>query len=259
MRSVAKPLIAALAIVASSAPAHADAFKPSKKDQVDLGQRAAKQVRSEEKLVSDRDVRVIKLREIAERLLIASAPAKPEPWKFSFNLIDRPKELNAFAFPGGPIYFYTGLFDKFTTEDQIAGVLAHEITHVQREHWAYAYADQQKRALGLAVLLTILDANKTLADVASIGNEVIYTTKYSRKHETESDDKGFAMMVKAGFNPQGMVDSFKVLKAGSKGGKVPEWISTHPDLDKRVKALEDRISKSSKTYPAQMPLPWKVQ
>lgn len=233
----------------------ADAFKPSKTDQVKLGKRAAADIEKKQKIVVATDVRVAKLREIANRILQANPDAKPEPWEFSFNLIEN-KQVNAFALPGGPIYFYTGLFDKYKTEDQIAGVLAHEIMHVKREHWAYAYADQQKRALGLGILLILLDAGKTATDLASISNDLLLTLPYIRKHETESDDRGFDAMVKAGFNPNGMVDSFKVLMENTKGGKSPEFLSTHPDTAKRIKRLEDKVGKLTQTFAPQKPVPW---
>lgn len=247
--------VLALGSVGASA-AHADAFKPSKKDQLSLGKRAAAQIRKEEKMVPDTDARVKLMREVAAKLLAADPTPKPEPWEHSFDLIDRPKELNAFALPGGPIFFYSGLMDKFTTEDQLAGVLAHEIMHVRKEHWAYAYADSQKRALGLAIVFSIFDVGRTAADLASISNELLVTTKFSRRHESEADDMGYSMMVKAGYNPQGMADAFRILKASSKGGKIPEWASTHPDIDRRIKAIEARIVKSQRSFPTQRPTPW---
>lgn len=234
----------------------ADAFKPSKKDQVSLGKRAATEVRKQEKIVPESDQRVQMMRSVAAKLFAADPTPKGDPWEFSFDMIDK-KELNAFAFPGGPIFFFAGLVDKFETEDQLAGVLAHEITHVRKEHWAYAYADQQKRAAGLSLLLILIRANRTVSDLASISNDLLLTLPFSRKHETESDDRGFEMMIKAGYNPQGMVDSFTVLKGGGKSQKGMEWLSTHPDIDKRIARLNDKISKSSTRYPAQKKLPWK--
>jgi predicted Zn-dependent protease len=256
MRRVATFLALSVAMAGiPAAQAHADAFKPSKKQQVDLGTRAARQVRQEEKILPDNDRRVRMMREVASRLLATWPERSKEPWKFSFDVIES-KELNAFAFPGGPIFFYTGLLDKFETEDELAGVLAHEITHVRKEHWAYAYADAQKRSLGLAVVLSLLNANRTVSDLASITNDVLLSTKFSRKAENESDEMGYVMMVKAGYNPQGMADAFRILKKSSRGGGAPEWASTHPDIDRRIQAIENRISKSGANYPAQRPLPW---
>lgn len=245
----------AAALLVAPASAHADAFKPSKKDQVSLGKRAAADIEKKQKIVSQNDPRVILMRQIADKILAANPIAAKDPWEFKFNLIED-KQLNAFALPGGPIYFYTGLFDKFTTIDQIAGVLSHEMTHVRKEHWAYAYADQQKRQLGLTALLILLKAGRTAADIASISNDLLVTLPYMRKHESEADNLGYEAMVKAGYNPQGMADAFKILIANSKGGKTPEFVSTHPDTAKRVQSIEKKVANAPGPFPPQVNTPW---
>lgn len=254
MRPIAFCFAAAL-VGASAAPASADAFKPSKKDQLTLGRRAAAQIRRENRLLPDSDPKVQKLREIGRRLLAANPPAKGDPWEFTFDIVVN-KEMNAFALPGGPIFFHSALFDKFQTEDQIAGVLAHEITHVTREHWAYAYADMQKRQLGLSLLLIFTKASKTAGDVLGIANDLIVTLPYMRKHETEADDRGFDTMILAEYNPSGMVDAFKTLVAGRTGSRPPEFLSTHPDTAKRIKRLEEKVAKTGRTFGPQRTVPW---
>lgn len=228
-------------------------FKPSKADQVKLGQRAAADISKKEKVLPDSDWRVRKLREVAGKILSTNPDGSKEPWKYSFDVINN-KDVNAFALPGGPVFFYTGLFDKFKTEDQLAAVLSHELTHVRKEHWARAYADQQKRALGLSVILMLLRANRTVTDLASISNELLVSLPYARRDETEADMVGFDMMVKAGYNPEGMAQVFQILRDSAKGGKPPEFLSTHPDDKNRINRIEDKIKKSGKTYPASTPL-----
>lgn len=249
-------LAAGLAISGLSiAPAWAaDPFKPGKGDQVKLGQRAAQEVREKEKVLPATDERVKTLRRIASRLLAVIDDGK-DPWQYSFDVIDN-KQVNAFALPGGPTFFFTGLLDRLSTEDQLAGVLAHELTHVRREHWAYAYRDSQQRALGLNLLLIFTKANNNVAGLASIANDVMFTLRFSRDHEKQADDQGLDMMVKAGFNPQGIKEVFEILGKASGGGKPPEFLSTHPDDKNRVKRLDDQIKKLNRTFPAQKPLPW---
>ncbi len=240
-----------------SAPflANADSLKPSKKDQLTLGKRAAAEIRKKEKIVSGSDPKVLKLREIARKLLDANPLTKDEPWEFSFDIVSD-KTLNAFALPGGPVFFHSALFDKFQTEDQIAGVLAHEITHIRKEHWASSYADRMKRSLGITIVLILLKANRTATDIASISNDLLVTLPFSRKHESESDERGLEAMVKADYNPQGMADAFKILVGGRKGSKPPEFLSTHPDMDKRIKRIEENIAKQNRNYGSQVALPW---
>ncbi len=242
--------------LALTAHAPADMFKPSAVEQVKLGKRVAADIRKKEKVLPATDERVLMVRRVAASLMATFADEKPpKPWEFAFDVIDS-KEMNAFALPGGPTFFYSALLAKFKTEDQLAAVMAHELTHTRKEHWAYAYADQQKRALGLSILLILVRANRTTADLASIANDVVISLPHSRRQETESDDIGYEMMVKAGYNPQGMSDVFKILREASKGGKPPEFLSTHPDDKNRIKRIDDRIVKQNKTYAAQKPLPW---
>jgi predicted Zn-dependent protease len=228
-------------------------FKPSKADQVKLGLRAASEIRRKERVLPGSDPRVEKVREVAARLLAANPDGKNEPWNYSFDVISN-KQINAFALPGGPVFFYTGLLDRFRTEDQLAAVLAHELVHVRREHWAYAYADQQKRSLGLSVLLLLFRANRTVTDIASISNELLLTLPYARGHETQADDAGFEMMVRAGYNPQGMADVFKMLRQSSSGGKPPEFLSTHPDDRGRINRIEEKVRRSERNFRPQVPL-----
>jgi predicted Zn-dependent protease len=242
-------------MIASATPATAaDIFKPGKGDQVKLGQRAAAEVRKKERVLPSTDERVRTLRRVGSRLLAVMDDGK-DPWQYSFDVIDN-KQVNAFALPGGPTFFFTGLLDRLSTEDQLAGVLAHELTHVRREHWAYAYRDQQQRAIGLNLLLIFTRANSTVGGLASIANDVLFNLPFSRKHETESDNQGMDIMIKAGFNPNGIKEVFEILSKASGGGKPPEFLSTHPNDKNRVKALDDRIKKLNRSFAPQTPLPW---
>lgn len=235
--------------------AHADAFKPGKADQVKLGQQAALEIRKKEKILPGSDIRVQTLRRIGQKLL-AQVDDSKEPWRYSFDVVDS-KEINAFALPGGPVFFYTGLLNKMESEDEIAGVLAHELTHVRREHWAYAYADDQKRNLLLAGILMLGRVGKTAGDLLSIGNDVLLGLPFSRKHESEADSHGFDMMTSAGYNPQGMVDVFTFLSKSNKG-KPPEFLSTHPDDGKRIGRMKEMIAAQNRTYKPEIPVKWET-
>jgi predicted Zn-dependent protease len=247
MRSL--PLLIGLAI---AAPAPADMFKPSVSDQLKLGERAAKDIRKKEKVLGDSDWRTQLIRRIGSELVKAINDPK-EPWRYTFDVIQS-KELNAFALPGGPTFFYTGLIDKMKTEDEVAGVMAHELTHVRKEHWAKAYADSQKRNLGLLVLLSLARAGNTAFDIASVGNELLFSLPFSRKNETDADNGAIDLVVKAGYNPIGLADTFRMFDQEKKGGKPPEILATHPPDPKRIKNIEDKVAKLNRTFPAQRPL-----
>lgn len=242
-----------IASLAGASAVNADPFKPGKGDQVKLGQRAAAEVRQKERVLPASDERVRTLRRVASRLLAVMDDGK-DPWQYSFDVIEN-KQVNAFALPGGPTFFFTGLLDRLATEDQLAGVLAHELTHVRREHWAYGYRDQQQRALGINLLLIFTRAGRTAGGIASIANDLVFNLPFARKHETQADDQGMDIMVKAGFNPQGIKEVFEILSKSS-GGKPPEFLSSHPNDKNRITRIEGRIQKLNRTFPAQKPLPW---
>lgn len=236
------------------APVHADALKPSKADQVKLGKKAAEDIRKKAKIVSPYDERVRLLRRVGNRL-VSEMDLRNEPWQFSFDMIED-KSINAFALPGGPIFFNSGLVDRVTSEDELAAVLAHEITHVRREHWAYAYADQQKRQLGLTALLLIFRPSRTVTDLLSISNDVLLSLPYSRRHELESDDQGLDLMMQAGYNPMAMADVFEMMNRESKGGKAPEFLSTHPSESNRIGKIRNKVNAMNRNFPSERPLPW---
>lgn len=242
-------LIAAAALTPGIATA--DPFRPSMNDQVKLGREAAAQVRKEERVLPATDPRVIEVRRIAQRVMraIPADRLRGKPFQFTFDVIES-KELNAFALPGGPIFLYSGLLDKMTTEDQIAGVLAHEIVHILNQHWASQYADNMKRQFGLAILLGVMDAPNIVWDLASIG-DAVFSLGYSRRHETEADNVGYDFMTAAGFNPQGMVGLFEIILKEGGRDNAPEWIKTHPDTTRRIENLKRRISQERRTFPAE--------
>jgi predicted Zn-dependent protease len=252
IRKAALPLVAMLAI-GLSVPASAQFGKPSKQQQVKLGQQAATELRSKEKTLPSYDERVKTLRRVANRLLSTVDDGK-QPWEYSFDVIQS-KDVNAFALPGGPTFFYTGLMDKLMTEDELAGVLAHELTHVRKEHWAYQYRDQQQKGLLVDLGLILFHANRSTADLASIGLDVLVNLPYSRKHETEADDGGYEMMTRAGYNPEGLADVFRLLKS-LPGSKPPPFLSDHPADNSRIQRIEDKIKKDAHHYPPQIPLSW---
>ena len=198
------------------------------------------------------DPRVKLLRKVARRIL-STFDDKDAPWEYSFDVIDS-KEINAFALPGGATFFYTGLLDRLKTEDELAGVLGHELTHVRKQHWAIAYADGQKRNLGISIVLLAVRANSNLSSLAGISDDLMFELPFSRHHESEADDGGFDACINCGYNPQGLADTFIMLREAIKDGTPPEFMSDHPDDKNRIKRIEEKIKATGVTYPAQVPI-----
>lgn len=243
---------------------NAQMFKPSKADQIKAGKEYAIKIRKENKVLPDSDPRVKLLRQIGQRYLNARTPdeIKKEPWEFTFDVIDS-KEVNAFAIPGGPVFFFTGLIDKLTKVDEIAGIMGHELTHVRREHWASAVNSQQEKGLGILLLGTIFGASKKTMDIATVINEFGFNLSASRGQEKEADQYGFDFDLKAGYNPEGMISVFEMFRKMKGSGGNVEFLSTHPDDKNRIVALTKKIEDYKKkglitTLPAQIPLPFET-
>ena len=239
-------------VLASSVAYSADAFRPSPEQQVKLGKKVAAELRKQEHVLPASDPRVKTLRRIAQKIL-ATFDEKDAIWEYSFDVIDS-KEVNAFALPGGSTFFFTGLMDRLKSEEELAGVLGHELTHVRKQHWAYAYADSEKRNIGLSVLLMAARANSNISNLAGLTNEVVFDLPFSRKNETEADDGGFDASAAAGYNPQGLVDTFQMLREVIKDGSPPEFFSDHPDDKNRIKRIQEKIAATGLTYPKEIPL-----
>src|SRR5579885_198028 len=237
------PLLAAFVLVTPAALAHGDAFKPSKAEQVKLGMQAADQIRRQQHVLPDSDPRVKLVRRIGQRLL-ATVNTGKDPWKFSFDVIQS-KDVNAFALPGGPTFIYTGLLDKLETEDELAGVMGHEMTHVLKEHWAQQYASTQKRELGIGILLSVFHANSAFQNLGNIV-DVVEATKYSRSEESQADMGGFEKCSAAGWNPEGMADVFRMFEKEKTSGEQIAFLSDHPSDKSRVDRIEQMIRDSHK-------------
>ncbi|NJX14532.1 M48 family metalloprotease [Tamlana crocina] len=170
--------------------------------------------------------------------LVNNSIARETPYRYEFHLLNDPNTINAFALPGGQIFITYALFSQLENEDQLAGVLGHEIGHVLGRHSAERIAESEYWQ-GLTT------AGAVGADmgglVGSIGQNTLLTN--GRDDELESDDLGVKFMIKAGYNPQEMIGVMKILKAAAGPNRVPEFQSTHPDPDNRIEKIQNAIEK----------------
>jgi len=174
--------------------------------------------------------------------LVQSTEAGSSPYKFEFHLLADANTVNAFALPGGQIFITYALLSRLKSEDQLAGILGHEIGHVINRHSAEHIA-KQELTQGLIQATDIASGDPGMIS-RFVGNMV--NMKYGRDDELESDDYGVKYMVQAGYKPEAMIDVMRILKEASGGGNQPEFMSTHPSADNRIEKLKDVIAKYKK-------------
>ena len=170
--------------------------------------------------------------------LVTSSLAKDTPYQYEFHLLADNETINAFALPGGQIFITQALFSKLTSEDQLAGILGHEIGHVLGRHSAERIAETE-------FWQTISQGASVGADagelVAGIGQNVLLGN--GRDDELESDELGVKFMMDAGYDPYKMIEVMKILKAAAGPNRLPEFKSTHPDPDNRIEKIKEAIEK----------------
>lgn len=190
-------------------------------------------------------------RRIVER---SDASHSPYADSFRFHLLRDPETINAFALPGGQIFITEGLLARLHSEAQLAGVLGHESGHVIHRHAAEQMAQGQLGALlGAAAGVAADDGSgqggRTQA-VAAMVNQVVQL-RYSRKDESEADRYGVDAMAEAGYDPHAMLEVLEILKNASQGSRPPEFLSSHPLPETRIRELEDYLK--SRGAPAAEP------
>jgi len=170
--------------------------------------------------------------------LIKSSMARETPYQYEFHLLADPNTINAFALPGGQIFITYALFSKLDNEDQLAGILGHEIGHVLGKHSAERIAESdfwRTASMGATVGADMGGL------VSGIGQNTLL--KNGRDDELESDDLGVRFMVRAGYNPEEMIGVMQILKAAAGPNRVPEFQSSHPDPDNRIEKIRESIEK----------------
>ncbi len=225
--------------------------KPGIPQQIRLGQRVAEEIRRKEKILPPSDPRVLALQRVATRIL--GTIHDNESWAFTFDVIDSP-QINAFSLPGGPTFFYTGLMDKLKTEDELAGVLGHELTHVRLQHWAIQFAASQRRQLLINLGLIVAHANWDVGQMAGLADDLIFGLPFSRSEEAEADAGGEKLVTQAGYNPNGMISVFELFSKLMGAEERPSFLSDHPSDQTRIDKLLALISTEPQPLPVQIPV-----
>lgn len=222
-----------------------NALMPDISEDVKMGQQTASEINgkpSEYPILPERGNEQVYsyVRGITSKILNSGnvTHAKDFPWEV--KIINDPKTLNAFCTPGGYIYVYTGLIKYLDTEDQLAGVMGHEIAHADKRHSMrqlyQSYGVQIIAAIGAGVATQgkSESTQKTAMTAAQLASAVV-GLRFSREHETEADNMSVNYLCGTEYNPAGAAGFFK--KIGN-ANTPPEFLSTHPNPTNRVQNIE---------------------
>ena len=178
------------------------------------------------------------VKSIGQRL-VQNSIASSAPYQFRFYLLADSETVNAFALPGGPIFITYALYSRLENEDQLAGVLAHEIGHVIGRHSAEQMAKQGFTNTVLTGVAVGSESPEATQAAAVIGNLV--NMKYGRGDELESDNLGVKIMLDSNYDPEALIGVMKILKQASGPNRLPEFQSTHPDPENRIEKIREAI------------------
>jgi predicted Zn-dependent protease len=175
--------------------------------------------------------------------IVNKSVAHTTPWQFEYSVLADQQTVNAFALPGGQIFITEALLSQLTTEDEVAGVLAHETVHVLARHSAQQIASSDLTN-GLIGAVSVASGDASTAQTAAMIGQLI-GLRYSRDDETQADTLGVCLMLAAGYDPQGMVDVMHVLQNASGGSSQPEFLETHPNPANRIVQIQNAIQNAS--------------
>lgn len=239
MRRVTLGMMTAVVLAAQLAAAQTVVTPPKNKyapkDDVQLGREAAAQVEQQLPILHDDNVTSY-VQGIGERLVRAiPANLQHAEFQYSFKVVNV-REINAFALPGGPMYVNRGMMDAAKTEGEIAGVMAHELSHVALRHGTAQQTAATPYAIG-TIAGQILGAivggkgGNVISQGTQFGVGALFL-RFPREYEKQADLMGAQIMARAGYDPREMANMFKTIEAqGGAGG--PQWLSDHPNPGNR--------------------------
>ncbi len=213
----------------------------STEQEIALGKEAALQVTESIGRYPDEKVQAY-VAEVGTRM--AAKSERPNvPW--SFTVLDDPT-VNAFALPGGPVFVTRGILTHLNSEAELASVVGHEIGHITARHSVQDLSKAQLAQVGLGIGSIVSEDVRQLAQVAGTGLQLLFL-RFSRDHERQADELGFKYMTAQGYDPREMAHVFTTLDRSSKQqgpgqGKLPEWLSTHPDPGNRAEKAAQRAA-----------------
>lgn len=214
-----------------------------------MGAQTFEQMKADEKI--SKDPAINRYVQCVANALLKVTPAEYQQQAWEVVVFDS-DQVNAFALPGGKIGVYTGLLKVAETPAQLAAVVGHEIGHVMAGHSNERLSTNQFLQVGLALADAGSKAygvqyQQELMAALGVGAQVGVALPFSRTHETEADVIGLTLMAKAGFNPEESVALWRNMAAAS-GGSGPQFLSSHPIPETRIRTLQERMPEASAAF-----------
>jgi len=194
-----------------------------------------------------------RLKTIANRLIPQTAVFRDDThsWNWGLQLIDSPL-VNATCAPGGRITFYSGIINKLNlTDDEIAAIMGHEIAHAVREHGRERVSQAMAQNVIANVALAATGAGSAQSiDAANQIMQYVLVLPNSRQNETEADAIGLEIAARGGYDPRAAITLWEKMSKESKGKNPPEFLSTHPSNENRIKELAALMPRVMPLYEA---------
>ena len=222
----------------------------SARDEDVLGHQAASEIQAHQKFVEDPAI-VRRVVEVAHTVFLRASKDRPDV-TFTIHIIDD-KEVNAFSIPGGFVYVNSGLLDKIGTDDDaLACVIAHEAAHIVRHHVAKQIRDQEGKGL-LVNVAAVLTKSNTVGQVADTIAQ-LQSLHFSREDEYEADRFGLRYAYGAGYDPAGMIRTFKILEKVEHDSGVHgiAYVQDHPITRNRILRAEEQLRELRANHGAYM-------
>jgi predicted Zn-dependent protease len=190
-----------------------------------------------------------RVRNVSQRLIPHTGVYRSDApkWEWEVNTLTT-DELNAYCMPGGKIMVYSGLVEKLNlTDAELAAVIGHEMAHALREHSRERISRAYAQQLALAGVAVVTGAGEGAINLANTVASVTFQLPHSREQESEADTMGLELMARAGYDPAAAVSVWKKMMSNNQGGP-PQFLSTHPSPETRIRDLEASVPKVLPLY-----------